>query len=143
MLVFMLTLFLNVLPAKASISSPGNQALNWAEHYAAGCWYDYGGTSCAQGYDCSGLVSQAFLHGAGIWIGRDTFTQLATNGEGHFHQIPLDEARRGDILFYGTGHEEIDTSWYHMTFGAQEPGTRVGWHEWSGWWQPTEAFEVW
>ena len=47
-------------------SRAGNAALNWAERNAKGCWYSYGGTSCSRGYDCSGLVMEAFGHGAGI-----------------------------------------------------------------------------
>ena len=53
-------------------SQAGNAALNWAERHAAGCWYTYGGTSCSHGYDCSGLVMEAFGHGAGIWLPHST-----------------------------------------------------------------------
>ena len=45
--------------AQASVSHPartggyggsraGNAALNWAEGHARGCWYSYGGSSCAR-----------------------------------------------------------------------------------------------
>ena len=44
--------------------------------HATGCWYYYGGTSCAQGYDCSGLVMEAFGHGAGIWLPHSTYAML-------------------------------------------------------------------
>lgn len=132
-------------PAHATMISPGNAALNWAEnpHNALGCWYSWGGTNCAQGFDCSGLVSTAILKATGIWIGRDTYDMFATSGHGHLHWIPLSDARRGDILFFGSGHVEIKTAWYHGSFGALEPGTRVGWHTWSGWWHPTAAYRVW
>jgi cell wall-associated NlpC family hydrolase len=128
--------------AQAGTVTPGNAALNWAEAHALGCWYHYGGTSCSPGYDCSGLVSTSVLRATGIWIGRDTYTMLATNGEGHFERIPLSQARRGDILFYGTGHVEIDTAWSRQSFGALETGTRVGWHTWNAYWHPTSAYRV-
>lgn len=118
---------------------PGNRALNWAETQR-GVPYAWGGIG-PWGYDCSGLVYEAFLH-AGINISRDTFTQLSSWGNGHFHIVPWGQERRGDIAFYGTSHEEIMTDWWHQTFGAQVPGTRVGWHEWSGWWQPTMFVRV-
>jgi cell wall-associated NlpC family hydrolase len=136
--------------AQASVSRPavtgsyggskaGNEALNWAERHAAGCWYSYGGTSCAQGYDCSGLVMEAFGHGAGIWLPRTTYAMLASP---HLHRIPLSQARRGDLMFYGSGHVEIDTVWYHQTFGAHDWGQRVGWATWGPWWYPTAAYRV-
>ena len=117
-------------PAHASYggSWAGNAALNWAEAHATGCWYSYGGTSCSPGYDCSGLVMEAFGHGAGIWLPRTTYGML---GSRHLHWIPAGSERRGDLAFYGSGHVEIVTIWYHMTFGAHDWGTRVGWiREW-------------
>ena len=120
-------------------SRAGNAALNWAEQHAAGCWYTYGGTSCAHGYDCSGLVMEAFGHGAGIWLPHSTYAML---GNRHLHRIPLSQARRGDLMFYGSGHVEIKTIWYHQTFGAHHSGTRVGWSTWSQWWHPTAAYRV-
>jgi cell wall-associated NlpC family hydrolase len=59
-------------------SRAGNAALNWAERHAAGCWYSYGGSSCSRGYDCSGLVMEAFGHGAGIWLPHSTYAMLAS-----------------------------------------------------------------
>jgi cell wall-associated NlpC family hydrolase len=118
----------------------GNAALNWAERYAAGCWYSYGGSSCSPGYDCSGLVMEAFGHGAGIWLPHSTYAMLASP---HLHWIPLSEARRGDLMFYGSGHVEINTAWYHQTFGAHDWGQRVGWITWGPWWYPTAAYRVW
>ena len=117
----------------------GNAALNWAEQHAAGCWYTYGGSSCSQGYDCSGLVMEAFGHGAGIWLPHSTYEMLS---DPHLHQIPLSQARRGDLMFYGPGHVEIDTIWYHQTFGAHDSGQRVGWISWGPWWYPTAAYRV-
>src|SRR6266704_3492719 len=121
--------------AQASVSHPalasgyggsraGNAALNWAEGHARGCWYSYGGSSCSPGYDCSGLVMAAFGHGAGVWLPHSTYSML---GSRHLHRISLSQARRGDLMFYGSGHVEINTIWYHQTFGAHHSGQRVGW----------------
>jgi cell wall-associated NlpC family hydrolase len=121
-------------------SRAGNAALNWAERHATGCWYSYGGSSCSQGYDCSGLVMEAFGHGAGIWLPHSTYAML---GNRHLHRIPLSQARRGDLMFYGAGHVEINTVWYHQTFGAHDWGERVGWATWGPWWHPTAAYRVW
>jgi cell wall-associated NlpC family hydrolase len=120
-------------------SSAGNAALNWAERNALGCWYTYGGTNCSQGYDCSGLVMEAFGQGAGIWLPRTTYEMLSSP---HLHRIPLSQARRGDLMFYGSGHVEINTIWYHQTFGAHDSGSRVGWIAWGLYWHPTAAYRV-
>ena len=118
----------------------GNAALDWAVAHATGCWYVYGGAGpCGAGYDCSGLVMVAFASGAGIALPHSTYAMLA---DPHLHQIPLSQARRGDLLFYGSGHVEIDTSVPHTSFGAQQTGTQVGSHTWGGSWQPSMAFEV-
>ena len=121
-------------------SRAGNTALNWAERYATGCSYYYGGSSCSPGYDCSGLVMEAFGHGAGIWLPHSTYAML---GDPRLHWIPLSQARRGDLMFYGSGHVEINTIWYHQTFGAHDWGQPVGWIAWGPWWHPTAAYRVW
>jgi len=64
-------------------------------------------------------------------------------GNRHLHRIPLSQARRGDLMFYGSGHVEINTIWYHQTFGAHSSGQRVGWIKWGPWWSPTAAYRVW
>lgn len=133
-------LLLSARPAQASEtheSIAGNAALNWAEANATGSWYLYGGTG--PDYDCSGLVMVAFEH-AGIQLPRTTYAMLSSS---HLHWIPLSEAGRGDLLFYGTGHVEFDTNWNDTSFGAHDTGTQIGWiHWWPGGWAPTEAFEV-
>ena len=121
-------------------SHAGNAALNWAEGNTAGCWYSWGGTSCSHGYDCSGLVMEAFGHGAGIWLPHSTYAML---GNSHLHRIPLSQAQRGDLMFYGSGHVEINTVWYHQTFGAHSSGQRVGYITWGYGWYPTAAYRVW
>jgi cell wall-associated NlpC family hydrolase len=124
--------------AQAS-ETPGNAALDWEQTHAAGCWYAWGGTSCAQGYDCSGVVEQAFLHATGIYLGRSTYDMLRNP---HLRRIPVADAQRGDLLFYGSGHVEMKTRWYHVSYGAHDTGTRVGYAHWSGYWAPTMAFRV-
>jgi len=121
-------------------SSAGNAALNWAERHATGCWYSYGGSSCSRGYDCSGLVMEAFGHAAGIWLPHSTYAML---GSRHLHRISLSQARRGDLMFYGSGHVEMNTIWYHQTFGAHSTGQRVGYITWGSGWHPTAAYRVW
>jgi cell wall-associated NlpC family hydrolase len=120
-------------------SSAGNAALNWAERYAQGCWYSYGGSNCHPGYDCSGLVMEAFGHGAGIWLPHSTHAMLSNS---HLHRIALSKAQRGDLMFYGSGHVEINTIWYHQTFGAHSQGQRVGYIKWGPSWHPTAAYRV-
>ena len=64
---------------------------------------------------------EAFGHGAGIWLPRTTYAMLSSP---RLHRIPLSQARRGDLMFYGSGHVEINTIWYHQTFGAHDSGSR-------------------
>jgi NlpC/P60 family protein len=123
-------------------SRAGNAALNWAEAHAKGCWYYYGGSGCSPGYDCSGLVMEAFAHAAGISLPHSTY-QMVHNP--HLHWIPLPQVRRGDLLFfYGDGHVELATIWWHTTFGAHDWGQRVGWLYWgSSWYNTPVAYRVW
>jgi len=114
-------------------SRAGNVALNWAESHAYGHWYVWGGTG--RGYDCSGLVAVAFSH-AGVSLPHSTYAMLADR---RLHQVGAPQ--RGDLAFYGTGHVEIVTAWWHQTFGAHSTGQRIGW---IGWWGrgPTMFFRV-
>jgi len=120
--------------AHATPSRPGTAALNWAESQY-GKPYGWGGTG-PYSYDCSGLVYEAFKH-AGITLPRTTYGML-----GSWHLVRTYHPQRGDLAFYGPGHVEFVTIWYHQTFGAHNTGTTVGWIRWSGWWQPTMYFEV-
>lgn len=117
----------------ASYVSPGNRLLNAAES-RTGDWYSYGATGPSL-FDCSGLVYWAAgdigLHN---WP-RDTFDLIAAVASGRLSYTS--HPQRGDLAFFGTGHVEIVTIWYHTTFGAEQTGTRVGWHHWDGWWHPT------
>lgn len=125
------------LAPKVTSLSVGDKLLNKAET-KAGVWYVYG-ASGPSNFDCSGLVYWSAKQ-LGITLPRTTYGMLA--GSSHLYRIPLSSARRGDLLFYGSGHVEINTAWHHTTFGAQQTGTRVWWHPWSGWWAPTMAMRL-
>lgn len=109
-------------------------AVRWAWQQA-GKWYCWGGTgpSC---FDCSGLVMRAYRH-AGIWLPRTTYEMLSSR---KLVRIPASQRQVGDLAFYGSGHVELVTS--KGTFGALEPGTRIGWHRPSIWWHPTMYFRA-
>jgi cell wall-associated NlpC family hydrolase len=126
-----------VAPAAASTAPPAPArltALRWAEAQA-GKPYIYGGTG-PYGFDCSGLVMEAYRH-AGIALPRTTYAMWASS---HLRRIPASQRQRGDIAFYGLGHVELVTS--RGTFGALQQGDPVGWHHPSGWWQVTAYFRA-
>lgn len=115
--------------ASAAVTAPrqptatlGDRVLNKAET-RAGDWYSYGAAGPSY-FDCSGLVVWAAAQ-LGISVPHSTYAMLA--GTAHLYRISLSSARRGDLLFFGSGHVEIDTLWYHVTFGAHHSGTTVGW----------------
>jgi cell wall-associated NlpC family hydrolase len=123
-------------PAHAS-ESLGNRALDMAES-RTGDWYVYGAAG-PYSFDCSGLVYWS-VGKLGITLPRTTYGMLA--GSSHLYFIPVWQAQRGDLLFFGSGHVEFDTMWWHMSYGAQQSGTRVGWHGWGGWYYPTMAMRI-
>ena len=116
-------------PAAASVSAPrlstatlGDRVLNKAET-RAGVWYSYGAAGPFN-FDCSGLVFWSAGQ-LGITLPRTTYGMLA--GTTHLYRIPLSSVRRGDLIFFGSGHVEFATIWYHVSFGAHHSGTTVGW----------------
>ena len=121
-------------PAAAAAAAPAAQAS--VSHSAVAS--AYGGSSCSHGYDCSGLVMEAFGHGAGIWLPHSTYAMLRSP---HLHWIPLSQARRGDLMFYGSGHVEL---YAHgdLTFGAHDAGTIISWIQFGPWWHPTAYYRV-
>jgi cell wall-associated NlpC family hydrolase len=122
----------------ASTESIGNRILDEAET-RAGDWYVYGGAG-PYVFDCSGLVYWA-SHRLGVNMPRTTYGMLSTGvSSGLLYQVW--NPRRGDLAFYGTGHVEFVTAWPHTTFGAQNVGTRVGWHSWNAYWHPTMYFRI-
>lgn len=136
-LVIMAAMFSGMTAAPAAHASTltlGDRVLNVAET-RAGDWYVYGAAGPST-FDCSGLVFYSAAR-LGISIPRTTYGMLA--GSAHLYRIPLSQIRRGDLLFFGSGHVEINTLLYHVSFGAHHSGTRVGWRGWNGYYAPTMA----
>lgn len=131
------TLAAILLPAVSAQAAPdyGDAALNWAESHAAGHWYAYGAAGPSY-YDCSGLVMAAFAH-EGVWLPHNTVAML---GSGKLVRVSY--PRRGDLAFFGTGHVELVTKWWHTTFGAHHSGMRIGWLKYNGYWYPTSFWRV-
>jgi cell wall-associated NlpC family hydrolase len=95
--------------------------------------YVWGGTG--PGYDCSGLVMEAYLH-AGIRLPRTTWEMLASR-----KLIRVVHPRMGDLAFYGTGHVELFRKWGY-TFGAHDYGMPVGLIHYGYGWKPTAFYRV-
>src|SRR5690606_35101383 len=55
--------------------------------------YRYGGTSPAEGFDCSGLVSYSYAH-AGLRVPRNSVELFKASVK-----IPLERAAKGDLVF--------------------------------------------
>jgi peptidoglycan DL-endopeptidase CwlO len=116
----------SVLPARI-------RAFEWAiSQY--GKTYEYGGTG-PNGYDCSGLVMEAYRH-AGITLPRTTSEMLNS-----WHLVRVSSPVKGDLAFYGPGHVELYAhgDW---TFGAHAPGQLISWIEFGPWWHPTAYYRV-
>jgi cell wall-associated NlpC family hydrolase len=109
------------------------RAYNWAKtQYRKP--YEYGGTG-PSGYDCSGLVMEAYRH-AGISLPRTTYEMLRS-----WHLVRVSRPVRGDLAFYGSGHVELyDVG--HWTFGAHAAGQLIGWIKFGPWWEPTAYYRV-
>jgi cell wall-associated NlpC family hydrolase len=116
----------SVLPARL-------RAFDWARTQY-GKAYEYGGTG-PRGYDCSGLVMEAYRH-AGINLPRTTGEMLDSR-----LLVRVSTPEKGDLAFYGPGHVELYAhgSW---TFGAHAPGQIVGWIQWGPWWYPTAFYRI-
>jgi cell wall-associated NlpC family hydrolase len=132
---------LSGVQARAAVRAPvvtsstlGDKVLNKAIT-RAGHWYSYGAAGPAY-FDCSGLVVWAAAQ-LGVSVPHSTYSMLA--GTAHLYRIPLSSIRRGDLVFFGSGHVEINTAWPHTSFGAHHTGTTVGWRAWNGWYAPTMA----
>lgn len=109
---------------------PRWHAYLWAIFHDKGCWYVWGGNGpCWAGFDCSGLVVDAYAH-VGIHLPRTTWEML--NDWAQIRPIPLSQARAGDLIFmYGGAHVELYTGHWGRTFGAHTGGTVSGFTDWS------------
>lgn len=123
--------------ASASVQ-PRVRAYEWAAQQM-GCPYTWGGTGpCGNGYDCSGLVMQAWKH-AGVTLPRTTYEMLSSR---HLQLIHWRKPKRGDLAFFGSGHVEL-VQWRYTTLGAPEPGESVRIEDWQGSdWRPTAFYRV-
>jgi cell wall-associated NlpC family hydrolase len=115
-----------VLPARL-------RAFYWARTQY-GKPYIWGGTG-PNGYDCSGLVMEAYKH-VGINLPRTTYEMLASK-----LLVRVSVPQKGDLAFYGSGHVEL---YAHgdFTFGAHSAGTIIGWIGFGPWWHPTAYYRV-
>ena len=123
---------------RAPAAALAGRALDWAEANATGRPYVYGAAGPG-GYDCSGLVMAAYAAADGITLPHNTEAMLAS---GQLTQVPIGQAPRGALLFFGPGHVELKTIWPSTSFGALDTGTLIGWHAYGGSWQPTAAYIV-
>jgi cell wall-associated NlpC family hydrolase len=115
--------------AQASVVPKRLIAYEWA-YTQRGKPYIYGGTG-PYGYDCSGLVMEAYEH-AGVYLPRTTYEMLADSRQLVFTNHPV----KGDLAFYGSGHVELyDVPGF--TFGAHATGQAIGAIEYGWGWVPT------
>lgn len=128
---------LTASPARAAVSGHRWHAWTFA-HSQQGSWYSYGSTGpYSAGYDCSGLVYRSYRR-QGYSIPRTTYGML---GWWRLRRVTKAGARMGDLAFYGSGHVEMYAG-RHWTFGAQQSGTRVGYHWISVYWHPSAYYHV-
>lgn len=100
----------------------------------AGVPYAYGGSSPA-GFDCSGLVYWAAQQ-TGITLPRTTYGMLASP-----RLVRVSIPRYGDLAFFGSGHVEFYVK-PGETFGAEKPGTVVGYHSYGYGYIPTGYYRI-
>lgn len=110
---------------------PRWHAYLYAIEHEKGCWYVWGGNGpCWAGYDCSGLVVDAYAH-VGIHLPRTTWEMLASP---MLRWVPLSKAKAGMLVFmYGGAHVEIFTNYARAgdAFGAHSQGTVSSFDDWS------------
>jgi peptidoglycan DL-endopeptidase CwlO len=110
-------------------SSQAGKAVAFA-YAQLGCPYVYGGTGpCNDGFDCSGLVMQAWAS-AGVSIPRTTFEQWAS-----LPTIPESEMAPGDLLIVLGGDHVGMYVGNGEVIAAPQPGMDVTISPFAGWWQ--------
>jgi cell wall-associated NlpC family hydrolase len=137
LLVAVLALLALARPAPASASVRGHSKTYIAWHYALahrGDPYVWAGAGPG-GFDCSGLVMAAYRD-AGIQLPHNTVAMLDSG-----MLVRTSHPTPGVLAFYGSGHVEL---WDRpgVTYGAEKPGTTVGFHTMSTWWHATAFYRV-
>jgi cell wall-associated NlpC family hydrolase len=73
---------------------------------------------------------------------RDTYEMLG-QGVSSGLLVPTSNPQPGDLAFFGSGHVELVTSESDTTFGAQQPGTSVGFNKYNPpYYEPTAYYYV-
>jgi cell wall-associated NlpC family hydrolase len=89
-----------------------------------GIHYRYGGSSPAEGFDCSGLVAHVFERAWGISIPRSTAQQRSVG-----HAVKRENLQPGDLVFYNTRNRPYSHVGIYLGDGifvhAPRPGQRV------------------
>lgn len=132
----------NCGPGQVAQGAPAQVQAVLAYAYAAlGSMYDYGGSCTDPGSpnvalhcDCSSLVQESFLHGAGLQLPRVAQDQWQWGEDGHAVVVPLGQAQVGDVVYFPSylgantiGHTGIVTDPATMTMiNAPETGEPVG-----------------
>lgn len=113
-------------------------AYDWARK-ERGKPYVWGGTG-PRGFDCSGLIYEAYLKAAHVNIGRDTYDMLANR-----HLKRVTHPHTGDLAFFGTGHVELyvsGTLYHGKTFGAHHSGTTISERSYNSYYHPSAFYEI-
>lgn len=134
-------------PGQVPPGTPAQVKAVLAYAYSAlGTLYDYGGTctsphspDMALHCDCSSLVQQSFLHGAGLQLPRTTEAQWQWGEAGHAVAVPVSQAQPGDVVYFPSylgpdviGHTGIVTNPAAMTMiNAPTTGQPVGFASYS------------
>lgn len=110
-------------------STQAEKAVQFA-YAQLGCPYVWGGTGpCSAGFDCSGLVMQAWAY-AGVSIPRTSEEQWAG-----LPSVPEQEMAPGDLLIVlGGAHVGMYVG-DGKVIAAPQPGQNVQIQSFSGWWQ--------
>lgn len=128
-----------VATAPAVASSLGARLLAEAETQE-GVPYVYGGDTPGAGFDCSGIIYWAAGQIGIAGMPRDTFEMLST-GVLTGVLVLTSDPQEGDLAFFGADHVELYVR-AGETFGAQQPGTVVGFHSYGGSYVPTAYYAV-